>query len=93
MEAAGVEPATRVENAQVIDPGNARIGMFYKIAKSTVRSLYRYFPEFQQLPKPHFQTFPIGLKSILKCGFSISHIPLCRTGRSANSAARRYCGN
>lgn len=55
VEAAGVEPDTRVENAQVIDSGIARIGMFSKIAKSTVRSLYSLFPEFQELPDPTFR--------------------------------------
>ena len=55
VEAAGVEPDTRIENAQVIDSGNARIGMFSKIAKSTVRLLYSHFPEFQELPNSTFR--------------------------------------
>jgi hypothetical protein len=55
VEAVGVEPDTRVENAHVIDSGNARIGMFSKIAKSTVRSLYSHFPEFQELPNSTFR--------------------------------------
>jgi len=58
VEAAGVEPDIGVENAQLIDSGNARIGMNTKIAKSTVRSLYGDFPEFLQLPKLHLQTSP-----------------------------------
>ena len=37
VEAAGVEPDTGVENAQVIDSEIARIGMISRIAKSTVR--------------------------------------------------------
>jgi len=32
VEAAGVEPDTRLENTQVIDPGNAPIGMIATIA-------------------------------------------------------------
>ena len=58
VEAAGVEPDIGVENAQLIDSGNARIGMNTKIAKSTVRSLYGDFPEFPELPKLHLQTSP-----------------------------------
>ena len=50
VEAAGVEPDIGIENAQLIDSGNARIGMNTKIAKSTVRSLYGHFPECLQLP-------------------------------------------
>jgi hypothetical protein len=50
VEAAGVEPDTRVENTQVIDSENARIGMISEIAKSTVRSLCGHFPDFLQLP-------------------------------------------
>ena len=58
VEAAGVEPDIGVENAQLIDSGNARIGMIFRIAKSTVRSLYGDFPELPELPKLHFQTSP-----------------------------------
>ena len=58
VEAAGVEPDTRVENAQLTDSENARIGMISKIDKSTVRSLYGDFPEFPELPKLHLQTSP-----------------------------------
>jgi hypothetical protein len=54
VEAAGAEPDSRAENAQVIDSENARIGMFSKIAKSSVRSLYSDFPEFQELPNSTF---------------------------------------
>jgi len=54
VEAAGVEPDIGVENAQLIDSGNARNGMNTKIAKSTVRSLYGDFPEFPQLPNSTF---------------------------------------
>jgi hypothetical protein len=54
VEAAGVEPDNSVENAQLIDSGNARIGMIFRIAKSTVRSLYGDFPEFPQLPNSTF---------------------------------------
>ena len=49
------EPDTRLENAQVIDSGNARVGMFSKIAKSTVRSVYSHFPEFQEFPNSTFR--------------------------------------
>jgi hypothetical protein len=56
VEAAGVEPDIDIENAQLIDSGNARIGMNTKIAKSTVRSLYSLFPELPELPKLHLQT-------------------------------------
>jgi hypothetical protein len=55
VEAAGVEPDIGVENAQLIDSGNARIGMNTKIAKSTVRSLYGHFPECLQLPNSTFR--------------------------------------
>jgi hypothetical protein len=54
VEAAGVEPDNSVENAQLIDSGNARTGMIFRIAKSTVRSLYGDFPEFPQLPNSTF---------------------------------------
>jgi hypothetical protein len=54
-EAAGVEPDIGVENTQLIDSGNARIGMNTKIAKSTVSSLYGDFPEFPQLPNSAFR--------------------------------------
>lgn len=54
VEAAGVEPDTRLENIQVIDSGNARTGMISTIAKSTVRSLYGRFPECPQLPNSTF---------------------------------------
>jgi hypothetical protein len=50
MAPAGVEPDDLFETAQLIDSEIARIGMFSKIAKSTVRSLYSHFPEFQELP-------------------------------------------
>jgi hypothetical protein len=71
-EAAGVEPGISVENAQLIDSENARIGMISKIAKSTVRSLYSHFPEFQDLPNSTFRQSPLREKNILKCGLSIS---------------------
>jgi hypothetical protein len=51
VEAAGVEPDISVENAQLIDSENARIGMISRIAKSTVRSLYSLFLELSELPK------------------------------------------
>jgi hypothetical protein len=72
VEAAGVEPDTGVENAQVIDSENARIGVSSKIAKSTVRSLYSHFPEFQELPNSTFRRSPLRERSILKCDGSIS---------------------
>ena len=58
VEAAGVEPDISVENAQLIDSENARIGMISKIAKSIVRSLYSLFPELPEIPKLHLQTSP-----------------------------------
>ena len=58
VEAAGVEPDTRVENAQLIDSEIAQIGITAMIAKSTVRSLYSLFPELPELPKFHLQTSP-----------------------------------
>ena len=54
VEAAGVEPETRVENTQVIDSGNAGNDMFSGTAKSTVRSLYSHFPECPQLQNSAF---------------------------------------
>jgi hypothetical protein len=56
VEAAGVEPDISVENAQLTDSENARIGMISGIAKSAVRSLYSLFPELPELPKLHLQT-------------------------------------
>ena len=56
VEAAGVEPDISVENAQLIDSENARIGMIAVSFKSTVLSLYSLFPELPELPKPHVQT-------------------------------------
>ncbi len=55
VEAAGVEPDIGVENAQLIDSEKARIGMTFRIAKSTVRSLYGHFPECLQLPNSTFR--------------------------------------
>ena len=52
--AVGVEPDISVENAQLIDSENDRIGMISKIAKSTVRSLYGHSPECPQLPHSTF---------------------------------------
>lgn len=78
VEAAGVEPDTRVENVQLIDSVNVRIGSISRIAKSTVRSLYSDFPEFQQLPNSTFRRSRLAKKSILKCGSSISRVLRCR---------------
>jgi hypothetical protein len=72
VEAAGVEPEISIENAQLIDSENARIGMISTIAKSTVRSLYGHFPECPQLPNSTFGRSLFGEKSILKCSLSIS---------------------
>jgi hypothetical protein len=71
VEAAGVEPDIGVENAQLIDSGNARIGMNTKIAKSTVRSLYGDFPELPELPNSTFGRPSFGENSILKCASSV----------------------
>ena len=62
VEAAGVEPDIGVENAQLIDSENARIGMISRIAKSTVRSLYSLFPELPELPNLHLQTSHVSAK-------------------------------
>ncbi len=51
VEAVGVEPDISLENAQLIDSENARIGMISKIAKSTVRSPYSLFPELLEFAK------------------------------------------
>jgi hypothetical protein len=58
VEAAGVEPDINIENAQFTDSMIARIGMIFKIAKSTVRSLDSLFPELPELPKLHLQISP-----------------------------------
>ncbi len=84
VEAAGVEPDISVENAQLIDSENARIGMISIIAKSTVRSLYGHFPECLQLPNSTFRRPLICEMSILKFVFSISQIW---------SASRRHGGS
>jgi hypothetical protein len=54
VEAAGVEPDISVENAQLTDSVNARIGIISKNAKATVRSLYSLFLEFPKIPKSTF---------------------------------------
>ena len=54
VEAAGVEPDYSVENRQVVESVNVRIGAIFMIAKSTVRSLYSAFPEIQQVPNSTF---------------------------------------
>jgi hypothetical protein len=51
LEADGVEPDISVENAQLTDSVNARIGIISKNAKSTVRSLYSLFPDLPETPK------------------------------------------
>jgi hypothetical protein len=56
VDAVGVEPDISVENAQLIDFENARIGMISRITKSAVRSLSSLFPELLELPKLHLQT-------------------------------------
>jgi hypothetical protein len=58
VEAAGVEPDISIENAQLTDSVNARIGKISRIAKSTVRSLYSLFTELPELPKLYLQTCP-----------------------------------
>jgi len=59
VEAAGVELAYGTENRQVVESVTARIGAIFRIAKSTVRSLYSSFPEIQQVPKLHLRTAPL----------------------------------
>jgi hypothetical protein len=62
VEAAGVELEIGVENTQLADSENARIGRISRIAESTVRSLYSLFPELIELPKLHVQTVPSSTK-------------------------------
>jgi hypothetical protein len=45
LKAAGVEPDTRLENTQVIESGNAWIGMIAMVSKSTVRLVYGHLPD------------------------------------------------
>jgi hypothetical protein len=54
VEAAGVEPDNPLESTQLIDSGNAPIGMMSMIAKSAVRRLYGLFPEILELPNSTF---------------------------------------
>lgn len=54
VEAAGVELAYSIENRQVVESVNICIGAIFRIAKSTVRSLYGPFPEIQQVPNSTF---------------------------------------
>jgi hypothetical protein len=75
VEAAGVEPDTRVKNTQVIDSENARIGMISEIAKSTVRSLYGHFPERPQLPNSTFGR-PFWRKKHSEVSLTVFHTPL-----------------
>ena len=51
----GVEPDISVEDAQLTDSVNARIGMISNNAKSTVRSLYSLFPELLELQSSTFR--------------------------------------
>ena len=55
VEAAGVEPDTRAENAQVTDSGNARSGMISEIAKSASTVTVRSLPRMTTTPSLHFR--------------------------------------
>jgi hypothetical protein len=71
VEAAGVESADDIENAQFIDSVNA-IGMIPKIAKSTVRSLTILSQNYQNSRSSTFRRPRLERKSILKYVVSIS---------------------
>jgi len=63
VEAAGVEPATHVENTQLTDSENARIAENATISKSAVQSLYKDCLKFLELQP---SDFPAWCKSNLK---------------------------
>lgn len=56
VETAGVELAYRIENRQVADSGNARIGTKFIIAKSTVT--VQPLPRTPTTLKTHLRTAP-----------------------------------
>ena len=87
VEAAGVELDTRLENTQLIDSGNAPIGMMATIAKSIVRSLYDHFPEYLQLENSIFGRPLNSETSILK--FDISITQACQNWASDLAPAKR----
>jgi hypothetical protein len=62
VEATGVEPDTRVENAQDIDFGNARIGLPILLSGHW----YSHFSGFQDRPNSTFRQSPLREKNILK---------------------------
>jgi hypothetical protein len=75
VEAAGVEPATRVENTQLTDSEIASNAENATISKSAVQSLYKVCQEFPELQP---SDFPAWCKSTLKRSCSISDVGLCR---------------
>ena len=86
VEAAGVEPATHVENTQLTDSENARIAENATISKSAVQSLYKdclKFPELQP------SDFPAWCKSTLKRLCSISDVGRCKPQRNGDVANLR----
>ena len=78
MEAAGVEPATHVENTQLTDSENARIAENATISKSAVQSLYKVCQEFPELQP---SDFPAPSMSTLKRSCSISDFGRCMLQR------------
>ncbi len=86
VEAAGVEPATHVENTQLTESRNASNSSNATIAKSTVQSLYRDCLEFPEL---QHSDFPAWCKSTLKRSCSISDVGRCKPQRNGDVANMR----
>jgi hypothetical protein len=61
VEAAGVEPATRVENTQLTDSENASNAENATISKSAVQSLYKHCLKFPELQP---SDFPLGARAL-----------------------------
>ena len=72
VEAAGVEPGTSVENAQLTDSENASNSSNASIAKSSVQITYKDLPELQD-----FQASP-ALAQHAKVLFTIYTLSMCR---------------
>ena len=79
VEAAGVEPATRVENTQLTDSEIASNAENATISKSAVQSLYKVCQEFPELQP---SDFPAPCKSTLKRSCSISDFGRCMLQRN-----------
>jgi len=71
VEAAGVEPDTRVENTQLTDSGNASNAENATISKSAVQPLYKHCLKFPEL---QLSDFPAWCKNTLKHPCSIPDI-------------------